>query len=88
MKGDEIGKAMANGLKATNATDLRFDTWGFGAAWRMDANTRISAYFDLVKNETSKNLNLYTVDQHDNVFHASCTDTILTFDNRDTTISR
>lgn len=68
VKGDEIGKATANGLKATNATDLRFDTWGFGAAWRMDANTRISAYFDLVKNETSKNLNLYTVDQHDNVF--------------------
>jgi hypothetical protein len=68
VKGDELGKSVANGLKATNATDVRYDTWGFGLAWRMDENTRVTAYYDQVKNETSQNLSTFTVDQHDNVF--------------------
>lgn len=68
VKGDEVGKSVTNGLKATNATDIRYDTWGFGGAWRIDENTRISAYYDQVRNEKSNNLSLYTRDLSDNVF--------------------
>ena len=73
VKGDEIGKkvsadATGNAVKATNATDIRFDTWGFGLAYRWDANVKFTGYYDLVKNETSQNLVGYTKDLHDNLF--------------------
>ena len=69
--GDEIGKnviAGSTGRKATNATDLRYDTFGFGVAYFLSNNAKILAYYDTVKNETSKNLNGYTKDLKDNVF--------------------
>ena len=69
--GDEIGKnviAGSTGRKATNATDLRYDTFGFGVAYFLSNNAKILAYYDTVKNETSKNLSGYTKDLKDNVF--------------------
>ena len=71
VKGDEIGKnvtAGATGRKTTNAADLRYDTFGFGVAYFLSNNAKILAYYDTVKNETSKNLSGYTKDLKDNVF--------------------
>ena len=69
VKGDEIGKAVKqSGFKSTNATDLKYTTLGFGLAYRYDANVKLTAYYDLVKNETSLNVPGYTKDLKDNVF--------------------
>jgi hypothetical protein len=68
VKGDDIGKTVANGLKKFNATDIKYTTIGLGLAYRWDANVKLTAYYDLVKNETSKNLSGYGKDLEDNVF--------------------
>ena len=68
VSGDEIGKSVTGNLKPTNATDIKFDTYGFGLVYRWDANVKITAYYDLVKNETSQNLSGWTRDIPDNVF--------------------
>jgi hypothetical protein len=68
LEGNEIGRSVSGGLKATNATDLRYDTWGFGLAYRWDQNVKITAYYDLVENETSTNVSGFTKDRNDNVF--------------------
>lgn len=68
VKGDEIGQSMIGSAKATNATDLRYDTWGLGAIYNIDSNIKITAYYDYVTNEESKNLSGYTQDLSDNVF--------------------
>ena len=68
LKGDEIGKSVASGFKASNATDLKYSTFGIGLAYRWDAAVKITAYYDLVTNETSKNLSGATKDIMDNVF--------------------
>lgn len=73
-EGDEIGKSVASGYKSFNTTDLRYDTWGFGLAYRWDANVKLTAYYDMVTNETSKNIAdvagkpSYMKDLEDNVF--------------------
>ena len=66
--GDEIGKSVKTGYKATNSTDLKYTTLGLGFAYRCDANMKITAYYDIVKNETSASLSGYTKDLLDNVF--------------------
>ncbi len=68
VKGDDIGKTVVNGLKKFNATDVKYSTLGLGLAFRWDANVKLTAYYDLVKNETSKNLLGYGKDLEDNVF--------------------
>lgn len=69
VEGNDIGKKVANlAAKAFNATDLKYETIGLGLAYRWDANVRITAYYDMVKNETSENLSGYTRDLKDNVF--------------------
>ena len=68
LKGDEIGKSVASGFKASNATDLKYSTFGFGLAYRWDTAIKLTAYYDLVTNETSKNLSGATNDIMDNVF--------------------
>lgn len=65
VKGDEIGKVST--VKTTNAADLKYDTIGLGMAYMLDSNTKITAYYDMVNNETSKNLSGYTKDRTDNV---------------------
>ncbi len=42
--------------KRPGAGDIKYETWGFGLAYRWDANVKITAYYDMVKNESSKNL--------------------------------
>ena len=66
--GNDIGKTTAGGLKNTNATDLKYTTIGLGLAYRWDANVKLTAYYDMVTNETSTNLSGYTKDITDNVF--------------------
>ncbi len=67
VKGNNIGRNVVTG-KAFNATDIRYDTWGFGLAYRWDDNIKITAYYDIVKNEKSKNLSGYQKDLKDNLF--------------------
>lgn len=62
IKGKEIGKAGTN----TNVGDIRFDTYGFGITYRINAFAKIIAYYDLVKNEGTL-LKGYTGDIKDNV---------------------
>ena len=73
VEGDEIGKkAFGNSgsstKNTTNSTDLKYTTLGLGLAYRWDANVKITAYYDMVENETSQNLNNWTNDVMDNVF--------------------
>jgi hypothetical protein len=67
--GDDLGKAVKQtGFKSTNSSDVKFTTLGFGLAYRWDANVKITAYYDNVKNETSTNLSGFTKDIKDNLF--------------------
>lgn len=68
LKGDEVGKTVASGFKSSNSTDVKYSTLGIGLLYRWDANVKITAYYDMVKNETSQNLSGYTKDIMDNVF--------------------
>ncbi len=65
VKGDEIGK-----LSNTSKTDLSYSTIGFGYAYRLNANVKLMAYYDMVKNETSANLKGYTEKVNQDVFTA------------------
>jgi hypothetical protein len=67
VSGNQIGQISAGG-KATNATDLSFTTWGFGYFADINKNLRLTAYYDLVKNEKSRNLAKYSRDFKDNIF--------------------
>jgi hypothetical protein len=67
LRGDEIGKKTTT-AKATNSTDIAYTTWGFGWITDFNQNLRLVLYYDLVKNETSKNLAGFSKDQKDNIF--------------------
>jgi len=67
VKGDEIGKTISGG-KPTTLGDIKYTTIGLGLAYRWDANVKITAYYDMVENETSANLAGYTNDLLDDVF--------------------
>jgi len=67
LKGDEIG-IKTTSAKATNGTDISYTTWGFGSITDINPNLRLVLYYDLVKNECSKNLAGFKSDQKDNVF--------------------
>lgn len=51
IKGNEIGK-----LQGTGVADIAYNTFGFGYLFRMNANIRLMAYYDMVYNEKSANL--------------------------------
>jgi len=68
VSGDAIGRVPAGSTRATNETDLRYDTFGAGVLWYYDANIRIMFYFDKVSNETSRNLVNFGSDRPDDVF--------------------
>ncbi|MFM2135243.1 MAG: hypothetical protein RL021_643 [Bacteroidota bacterium] len=68
VSGDEIGKAVGNGLSKTGAGDVKFSTLGVGLVYRWESTTRIMAYYDFVTNETSSNLSGYGKDIRDNQF--------------------
>lgn len=65
---DEIGVAGATGTLKTNKADVAYTALGLGYLYRMNANVRIMAYYEMVKNEKSANLSGYTADKKDNVF--------------------
>lgn len=63
------------GTKAIGASDLKYTTLGLGWVYHWDENVKITAYYDIVKNETSSNLSNVLVngeglnnDITDNVF--------------------
>lgn len=62
ISGTEIGKS---GTK-TQISDIRFDTYGFGVNYRMNANVKLMMYYDLVINEETL-ISGYTKDIKDNV---------------------
>ena len=66
VSGDQIA---AKG-SSLGVTDVKFTTWGFGYNYKWDNNVRITLYYDLVTNETSKYLGKkgYHTDLKDNVF--------------------
>jgi len=68
ISGNEIGKVPGTSAKATNETDFKYSTLGFGINWYYDQNLRLMAYFDSVKNETSTSLSGWGSDKQDNVF--------------------
>lgn len=67
IKGNNIGVSAA-GAQKTSATDLKYTTIGLGAIFAVSNNIRITAYYDMVKNETSSNLTSFRKDLKDNVF--------------------
>jgi len=62
VSGDEIGE---NG---TSQTDLRYDTFGFGALWKINPALRLQAYYEINRNETTANIPDMNKDLKDNVF--------------------
>lgn len=63
VQGDEI-----NSAKKHSGADVKYSTLGLGWAYRWDNNVKLTAYYDLVKNETSANLASINKDLKDNVF--------------------
>ncbi len=63
VSGDKIGLQNSNLTEA----DIQYTTIGIGGIWRFDQNLKLMAYYDIVKNESTK-LKGYTSDIKDNVF--------------------
>ena len=70
--GDDIGKSVTapsgETFAKTGKQDIAYTTLGLGLVYRWDTNVKFTAYYDMVTNETSKNLSGYTKDIKDNVF--------------------
>lgn len=70
--GDDIGKSvnapLGKSFSKTNKQDIKYTTLGIGWTYHWDKNLKIIAYYDMVTNETSKNLIGYAKDLKDNVF--------------------
>lgn len=56
------------GLNGSGSADIAYATWGSGLMWRINNSLRLTAYYDLVSNETSSHLTGYSHDLSDNVF--------------------
>lgn len=65
--GHSIGKSVSGG-KASGQADIAYTTWGFGYFADINRNLRLTAYYDLVKNEKSNSLAKYDRDLKDNLF--------------------
>lgn len=69
--GDEIGSKVASpsgsSFQATNKQDIAYSTIGLGWIYNWDKNVKITTYYDMVTNETSKNLAGFSKDLSDNV---------------------
>ncbi|GHV22538.1 hypothetical protein FACS189428_4760 [Clostridia bacterium] len=62
VSGNEIGE---NG---TSKADLSYNTFGFGALWRINNNLRLQAFYEIVSNETTANITSMNGDLKDNLF--------------------
>lgn len=56
------------GLNQTGKAEISYQTIGFGLLWKINNNLKATAYYDMVKNETSRNLSGYDTDKKDNMF--------------------
>lgn len=56
------------GLNNTAKGDVAQNTFGFGMLWNATKDIRLTAYYEINKNETSENLTGYTADRKDNAF--------------------
>ncbi len=65
--GDLMSKTATNLNTKISAADIKFTTLGLGYIFHWNNNVKVSAYYDLVKNETTK-IGIYTKDIKDNVF--------------------
>lgn len=72
VEGDNIGKSVlpfkGTSYAKTGRADLKYTTLGIGWVYRWNSNLKITAYYDMVTNETSKNVALMSKDLSDNVF--------------------
>ena len=72
VSGNLVGAAGSN----TTAVDLKYNTLGLGALWRINTNLRLQLYYEFVTNETSTELSNtstlkdYSKDLKDNTFTA------------------
>jgi len=72
--GNNIGVKISGKNKATNATDIKYSTLGLGLVYKWNSQVKITAYYDMVTNETTTALpNASTLkdlakDRKDNVF--------------------
>jgi hypothetical protein len=69
--GADIGRPGTN----LNAADVKFSTLGLGLIYHWDENVKLTAYYDMVKNETINSaapasLGPYEKDLKDNIFTA------------------
>jgi hypothetical protein len=72
VSGNEIGKSPKSydgkTFSKTGKSDIKYSTLGLGLVYRYDSNVKLTAYYDIVKNETSSSLKGYSQDLSDNVF--------------------
>jgi len=54
--------------KGFSGVDLKMSTIGLGAFWRVSNAVRLTAYYEINKNETSDNISGWEKDRKDNVF--------------------
>jgi hypothetical protein len=75
--GNDIGanaKSLPKGAKPTSSTDIKYSTIGIGWAFRWNSNVKLTAYYDIVKNESTSGitnkspLKDFSTDMKDNVF--------------------
>jgi hypothetical protein len=68
ISGNQIGtSSKISKTKASTSADLKYSTLGLGVIYAYTPNIKLTAYYDIVKNETSANLKGYTGDLKDNV---------------------
>jgi hypothetical protein len=53
VSGDNIGVKMSGKNKATNAADIKYSTIGLGLVYKWNSQVKITAYYDMVTNETT-----------------------------------
>ncbi|MDH6356828.1 hypothetical protein [Parabacteroides sp. PF5-9] len=56
------------GLNHTTKGDIAQNTLGLGMLWNINANLRLQAYYEINKNEKTKNISGYEKDRKDDVF--------------------
>lgn len=61
-------KGKDTGSNYTGIGDIATNVTGFGLLWQINSNIQFTAYYELIRNETSVNLSGYNTDRKDNVF--------------------
>ena len=64
VSGNEVGADNSG----TGAKDMSMSTFGMGILWRINPALRLTAYYDITKNETSENVKGWDIDRKDDVF--------------------